>query len=134
VGMFSFSKSNGGEGVLFGVGQFFLGKLRYITHPSFGVPFFAQGYCSVDNKAAEDMFSKTISRSTIQRFLKRHTDDLGLGNTTSLSKDRASPALYDEALHFVDKSKKFFAIRNLSTMMSAVLCCLKRANCGSRGW
>ena len=48
--MFSFSKSNGGEGMLFGVGQFFLGKLRYITHPSFGVPFFARGYCSVDKK------------------------------------------------------------------------------------
>ena len=39
------------------------------------------------HKAAEDMFLKEISRSIIQRFLKKHSDDLGLGNTTPLSKD-----------------------------------------------
>ena len=39
------------------------------------------------HKAAEDMFSKKISLSTIRRFLKQHSSDLGLGITTPLSAD-----------------------------------------------
>ena len=63
------------------------------------------------HKVVEDMFSKKISRSTIQHFLTKHSDDLGLGNTTPLSNDRASAHLYDETVYFVEKMKKFFAMR-----------------------